>query len=67
MTQPATDPAVDRNVIIPQPDGVRLQADVYRPTTPGRYPCSGSKPHPRRLNPEDHRASSPCKGGNWAV
>lgn len=28
----------DRNVMIPMRDGVRLQADVYRPDEPGQYP-----------------------------
>ena len=30
--------AVDRDVLVPMRDGVRLQSDVYRPAAPGRYP-----------------------------
>jgi putative CocE/NonD family hydrolase len=30
--------AFERNVAIPMRDGVILRADVYRPSTPGRYP-----------------------------
>ena len=39
MTQPGVaGMAVDRDVFIPMRDGVRLQADVYRPAQPGSYP-----------------------------
>jgi putative CocE/NonD family hydrolase len=39
MTQARTaEMVVDRDVFIPMRDGVRLQADIYRPATPGRYP-----------------------------
>ncbi len=29
---------VERDVMIPMRDGVRLQADIYRPSKPARYP-----------------------------
>lgn len=40
MTQPAptADMIIDRDVMVPMRDGVRLQADVYRPTQLGQYP-----------------------------
>jgi len=44
-TAPTYDVAVERNVVVPMPDGVRLVADVYRPQPkPGqpagqRFPC----------------------------
>ena len=34
---------VDENVMIPMRDGVRLQADVYRPSGPGRFPTLVSR------------------------
>ncbi len=35
--------AVDRDVFVPMRDGVRLQADVYRPGAAGRYPVLVSR------------------------
>ncbi len=40
---PTAEMTIDRDVMIPMRDGVRLQADVYRPTAPGRYPVLVSR------------------------
>ena len=40
---PTVEMTIDRDVMIPMRDGVRLQADVYRPTAPGRYPVLVSR------------------------
>ncbi len=34
----AAPPIMEFNVIVPMRDGVKLSADVYRPSAPGRYP-----------------------------
>ncbi|GJG86760.1 X-Pro dipeptidyl-peptidase [Gemmatimonadetes bacterium T265] len=40
----------DENVAVPMRDGVTLLADVYRPTTPGRYPVLvAASPYPRQV------------------
>ena len=38
VSPPRFEATVDRNVWIPMRDGVRLQADVYRPNAAGRFP-----------------------------
>jgi putative CocE/NonD family hydrolase len=40
----------DDDVAVPMRDGVRLLADVFRPTTPGRYPVLiAASPYPRQI------------------
>jgi predicted acyl esterase len=38
MSQPVHEVVVDRHVKVPMRDGVRLDATVWRPEQPGRYP-----------------------------
>lgn len=41
---------VDRDVLVPMPDGVTLGGDIYRPETPGRYPVIlGISPYNKHL------------------
>ncbi len=38
QADPANAISVDNNVLVPMRDGIRLAADVYRPSAPGTYP-----------------------------
>jgi putative CocE/NonD family hydrolase len=38
QADPALPTSVDKNVMVPMRDGIRLATDVYRPSAPGTYP-----------------------------
>lgn len=43
--------AVDRGVAVPMRDGTKLYADIYRPSTPGRYPVILTRTAYNRITP----------------
>jgi putative CocE/NonD family hydrolase len=54
LAMPAFSAVVDKNVMIPMSDGVRLAADVYRPDAPGAFPVILTRTPYDKRNPE-HR------------
>jgi hypothetical protein len=51
VPQPAYSVTVDRDVMIPMSDGVRLAADVYRPDSSGRFPVIVTRTPYNKSNP----------------
>jgi predicted acyl esterase len=50
LSQPQFEVTREDDVSVPMRDGVTLLADVYRPTTPGRYPVLiAASPYPRQI------------------
>jgi uncharacterized protein len=50
LSSPQFEMVRDDDVPVPMRDGVNLLADVYRPTTPGRYPVLiAASPYPRQI------------------
>ena len=49
---PAFSAVVDKNVMIPMSDGVKLAADIYRPDAPGRFPVILTRTPYDKRNPE---------------
>jgi predicted acyl esterase len=50
LSQPQCELTREDDVPVPMRDGVRLLADVFRPTTPGRYPVLiAASPYPRQI------------------
>jgi uncharacterized protein len=50
LSQPEFELLRDEDVAVPMRDGIELMADVYRPSTPGRYPVLvAASPYPRQI------------------
>jgi predicted acyl esterase len=50
LSKPQYDVARDDDVPVPMRDGIQLLADVYRPTTPGKYPVLiAASPYARQI------------------
>jgi predicted acyl esterase len=50
LSEPQLEMICDEDVTVPLRDGVNLLADVYRPTTAGRYPVLiAASPYPRQI------------------
>lgn len=50
LSEPAFEVTCDEDVPAPMRDGIELLTDVYRPTTPGRYPILiAASPYPRQI------------------
>ncbi len=52
IPQPEYSVAVEKDVMIPMSDGVKLAADIYRPKNPGRYPVIVTRTPYDKSNPE---------------
>jgi putative CocE/NonD family hydrolase len=52
VPQPAHSVVVDRDVMIPVRDGVRLAADIYRPKGPGKFPVVVTRTPYGKRNPD---------------
>ena len=52
MALPVLATMVDKNVMIPMSDGVKLAADIYRPDAPGRFPVIITRTPYGKSNPE---------------
>ncbi len=52
IAQPAYAVTVERDVMIPMSDGVRLAADIYRPREPGKYPVIVTRTPYGKTNPK---------------
>ena len=50
LSKPQHEVTREDDVAVPMRDGVQLLADVFRPTTPGRYPVLiAASPYPRQI------------------
>jgi hypothetical protein len=50
LSKPQYETTRDDDVAVPMRDGVHLLGDVFRPTTPGRYPVLiAASPYPRQI------------------